>query len=108
MVGHICPLCGNATDKPMLFKSIRLQQLFGFVWDNPNCRTSEVARATGVSHVHVTMLMTEIKRGLEGTEFRLVADRIVTKQGRLARYKIVNYKPPVTPVATEGTTNGNV
>lgn len=107
MVEHTCPLCGGPTDKPMLFRSIRLQQAFGFIWDNPNCSTGEVALAVAQTRSYTNLLIGEVRQGLESTEYRLITSSIAAKRGRPARYKIVQLKPQPKPT-TEGIPDGTV
>lgn len=112
MVEYHCPMCGTATDVPFMFKSILLQQLFAFIWRNPNCTMKEIYDAfnedwstnslrMNVSRVYEHLLNTkDCKYRLRKT----LQSQLYAEGGRGHRYKIIEYKPPIE----ERAANGNV
>lgn len=103
---HICPLCGHVTDKPVLFKSLRTQWIFSYIWDNPNCTTKQIRIDTGLSLIHVNALVTEISERLLRTSYRLLVERMRLR-GSPCRFKIVHQKPQAVE-KLEGIPDGTV
>jgi hypothetical protein len=98
--GHICPNCGAKTDVPQLFPPKR-QQIFAFIWANPNCLASEVQAACYnyyVGYNTVVVHINKIGEALKGSGYALRGRVRLGDRRRL--YKIIKEQESKDNVTT--------
>lgn len=104
-MGLKCPFCGGTTGEIPIIASRKRQQIFAYIWNNPNCTSDEIRKALYGNLVRcrnvVSVHITRISVALHHTEYALVRSSIPpvdpTKRGGCRyRYKIVR-KTGVAP-----------
>lgn len=89
-----CPHCRRKADRP-LFLPRGQQQVFDFIWNNPDCSIKEIEEAFYGSNITSNLITVQISKArdnLTGTPFKLHSypDPTYNGPGKTAkRYKIV-------------------